>query len=79
MAMIFAFAESRDGNLRKVTLEAVTAARRAADASGGGEVHALVMGAPGIAAKAEVLGRYFRDDVERWARLLRDGRLQRLD
>ena len=31
----------------KVALEAVTAARQAADASGGGEVHALVVGAPG--------------------------------
>ncbi|HEU4525295.1 MAG TPA: electron transfer flavoprotein subunit alpha/FixB family protein [Gemmatimonadales bacterium] len=63
MAMIFAFAESRDGNLRKVAFEAVTAARSAADASGGGEVHALVMGAPGIAAKAEALGRYGADVV----------------
>ena len=63
MANTFAFAESRDGNLRKVAFEAVTAARRAADASGGGEVHALLMGAPGIAAKAEELGRYGADVV----------------
>lgn len=30
-------------------------------------------------ADAEGFGRYFRDDVERWARMLREGRLQRLD
>jgi electron transfer flavoprotein alpha subunit len=63
MATTFAFAESRDGNLRKVAFEAVTAARSAADASGGGEVHALLLGAPGIAAKAEELGRYGADVV----------------
>jgi electron transfer flavoprotein alpha subunit len=63
MATTFAFAESRDGNVRKVALEAVTAARRAADASGGGEVHALLMGGPGIAARAEELGRYGADVV----------------
>jgi electron transfer flavoprotein alpha subunit len=63
MANTFAFAESRDGNLRKVAFEAVTAARRTADGSGGGEVHALLMGAPGIAARAEELGRYGADVV----------------
>jgi electron transfer flavoprotein alpha subunit len=63
MAKIFAFAESRGGELRKVALEAVTAARKAADASGGGEVHALVIGAPGIAARAEQLGHYGADVV----------------
>ncbi len=63
MATTFAFAESRDGALRKVAFETVTAARKAADAAGGGEVHALVLGAPGIAAKAEALGRYGADLV----------------
>jgi len=63
MATMFAFAEARAGELRKVAFEAVAAARRAADASGGGEVHALVMGAPGIAARAEALGRYGADVV----------------
>jgi electron transfer flavoprotein alpha subunit len=63
MATTFAFAESRDGNLRKVAFEAVTAARRAADATGGGEAHALLLGAPGIAARAEELGRYGADVV----------------
>jgi electron transfer flavoprotein alpha subunit len=63
MATTFAFAESRDGALRKVAFEAVTAARQAADASGGGEVHALVVGGPGIAARAADLGRYGADVV----------------
>ena len=63
MATTFAFAESRDGVLRKVAYETVTAARQAADASGGGEVHALLIGASGIAAKAEELGRYGADVV----------------
>jgi electron transfer flavoprotein alpha subunit len=62
MANILAFAESRNGELRKVALEAVTAARRLADATGG-EVHALLIGAPGIAAKAEQLGKYGADVV----------------
>jgi electron transfer flavoprotein alpha subunit len=63
MGVTFAFAETRGGELRKVAFEAVTAARQAADASGGGEVHALVLGAPGIASKAEALGRYGADLV----------------
>jgi electron transfer flavoprotein alpha subunit len=63
MATTFAFAESRGGELRKVALEAVTAARQAADATGGGEVHALLIGAPGLAAKAEALGRVGADVV----------------
>jgi electron transfer flavoprotein alpha subunit len=63
MADTFAFAEARGGQLRKVALEAVTAARQAADGGGGGEVHALLAGAPGIAAKAAELGRYGADLV----------------
>jgi electron transfer flavoprotein alpha subunit len=63
MATTFAFAESRDGAPRKVAFEAVTAARQAAEASGGGEVHALLVGAPGIAARAEELGRFGADVV----------------
>jgi electron transfer flavoprotein alpha subunit len=62
MADVFAFAESRGGELRKVALEAVTAARAAAD-SLGGEVHALLIGAPGIAGQAERLGRAGADVV----------------
>jgi len=63
MANIFAFVESRGAELRKVGLEAVTAARMLADKSGGGEVHALVLGPPGIAAKASQLGQYGADVV----------------
>ena len=63
MANTFAYAEARGGQLRKVALETVTAARQAADASGGGEVHALLVGAPGVAAKAAELGRYGADLV----------------
>jgi electron transfer flavoprotein alpha subunit len=63
MGPVLAFAESRGGELRKVALEAVTAARRAADATGTGEVHAVVVGAPGIGGLAESLGRYGADVV----------------
>ena len=63
MAPVFAFAESRNGELRRVAFEAVGAARQAADASGGGEVHALLIGAPGIKAHAEALGRHGADVV----------------
>ena len=63
MANTFAFAESRGGELRSVAFEAVTAARQAAAATGGGEVHALLVGAPGIAARAGQLARYGADVV----------------
>ncbi|HWE43248.1 MAG TPA: electron transfer flavoprotein subunit alpha/FixB family protein [Gemmatimonadaceae bacterium] len=63
MANVFAFAEQRGGELRKVALEVVTAARTLADATGGGEVHALLAGAPGIAAKAAALGAHGADVV----------------
>jgi electron transfer flavoprotein alpha subunit len=59
---VLAFAESRGGELRKVGYESVTAARALADAAGG-EVHAVLAGAPGIAAKAEALGRVGADAV----------------
>ncbi|HEX3273825.1 MAG TPA: electron transfer flavoprotein subunit alpha/FixB family protein [Gemmatimonadales bacterium] len=63
MATMFALAETRSGELRKVAFETVAAARQAADASGGGEVHALVLGGPGIAAAAGDLGRFGADLV----------------
>jgi electron transfer flavoprotein alpha subunit len=62
MANVLAYAETRGGELRKVALEAVTAARRLADASSG-EVHALLLGGPGIGAKAAQLGQYGADAV----------------
>ncbi|MGH7509374.1 MAG: electron transfer flavoprotein subunit alpha/FixB family protein [Gemmatimonadales bacterium] len=60
---ILAFAESRSGELRKVALEAVTAARQAADSAGGGEVHAILFGPPGVAARSDPLGRHGADLV----------------
>jgi electron transfer flavoprotein alpha subunit len=63
MAAFLAFAESRGGDLRKVALETVTAARQAADSTGGGEVHAMLIGAPGMAARAETLGHHGADVV----------------
>ncbi len=57
---ILAFAETRGGDLRKVAFEAVTAARGLADAAGG-EVHAMLAGASGIAARAGSLGTYGAD------------------
>jgi electron transfer flavoprotein alpha subunit len=58
---ILAFAESRAGELRKVALEAVTAARRAADSSGSGEVHAVVIGTPGLSTRVDNLSRHGAD------------------
>jgi electron transfer flavoprotein alpha subunit len=63
MANVLVFAETRGTALRKVSLEAVTAARMLADATGGGEVHALVVGIPGVGGVAEQLGKYGADLV----------------
>lgn len=63
MPDILVFAESRGVALRKVALEVVTAGRALADLLGGGEVHALLAGPPGIAAKAAQLGQYGADLV----------------
>lgn len=62
MAGIFAFAESRDGEIRKVAHEAVTAARKIADEMGS-EVHAVVLGGTGVAAGAGDLARFGADTV----------------
>ena len=62
MANVFAFVETRGGDVRKVGLEAVTAARIFADKTGG-EVHALMLGPPGIAAKAAQIGEHGADVV----------------
>lgn len=62
MPGIFAFAESRDGELRKVAQEVVTAARTLADATGT-EVHAVALGASGLASAAGELGRYGADKI----------------
>ena len=63
MADMFAFAESRGGELRKVALEMVAAARQAADSTGGGEVTALLIGAPGVGSKASALAQVGADKV----------------
>jgi electron transfer flavoprotein alpha subunit len=63
MANVLVFAEARVTALRKVALEAVTAARALADASGGGEVHAVVAGPAGVGAAAQQLGAYGADVV----------------
>ncbi len=65
MPNVFAFVESRGSDLRKVGLEAITAARSLADSSGGGggEVHAMLIGPPGIAAKAQQAGQHGADVV----------------
>jgi electron transfer flavoprotein alpha subunit len=63
MANVLVFAETRGTALRKVALEAVTAARALADASGGGEVHAVVAGPPGVGATAAQLGAHGADVV----------------
>ena len=62
MSNVFAFAETRLGELRRAGLEAVTAARRVADQTGG-QVHAMLAGAPGIAALAPKLAAHGADVV----------------
>ncbi|MDE3054422.1 MAG: electron transfer flavoprotein subunit alpha/FixB family protein [Gemmatimonadota bacterium] len=63
MPNILVVAETRGGELRKVALEAVTAARALADAAGGGEVHALAFGPPGLAGKLGPLAAHGADRV----------------
>jgi electron transfer flavoprotein alpha subunit len=55
MPSILVVAESRGGELRRAAFEAITAARGLAD---GGEVQAMLFGAPGISAKAADLARF---------------------
>jgi electron transfer flavoprotein alpha subunit len=62
MANVLVWAESRGGELRKVATEAVTAARARAAATGG-EVHALLTGAPGVGSQAARLGEFGADVV----------------
>ena len=62
MPNVLVFAETRGGDLRKVALEAVTAARALANAAGG-EVHAVLAGPSGIGAQASRLGAHGADVV----------------
>ncbi|MCU0647804.1 MAG: hypothetical protein MUF00_07395, partial [Gemmatimonadaceae bacterium] len=63
MANVLVIAELRAGDLRKVALEATTAARQLAAHAGGGAVHVLVAGAAGVGAKAEALAQHGADQV----------------
>jgi electron transfer flavoprotein alpha subunit len=57
MANVLAVVEARDGALRRISEEVVTAAKGVADAVGG-EVHALLVGPAGADAGADALGRF---------------------
>ena len=57
MANILAVVEQRDGALRKISEEIVTAAASVAEKLGG-EVHALLAGASGVAGAAGSLGKF---------------------
>jgi electron transfer flavoprotein alpha subunit len=63
MANVLVVAETRAGELRKVALEAVTAARALAAQSGGGQVHVLLAGGAGIGGRAESLAQHGADTV----------------
>lgn len=62
MPHVLVCAETRGGELRKVTFEAVTAARQLATQLGG-EVHAVLAGAPGVAGNAPALAEHGADVV----------------
>ncbi len=62
MANVLAVAETRDGGLKPVSREVVTAARKVADGIGGG-VDVLVVGGSGAAEAAKSLGRYGADRI----------------
>jgi electron transfer flavoprotein alpha subunit len=63
MANVLLIAEARGGDLRKVALEAATAARSLVEQSGGGAVHALLAGGAGIGSQAAPLAEYGVDQV----------------
>ena len=62
MPGVFVFVEARDGEVRKVAQETVTAARQLADQLGT-EVHAVALGGAGIRGGAGELGRFGADAV----------------
>jgi electron transfer flavoprotein alpha subunit len=62
MPNVLAVAEQRDGSIRRVSHEVVSAARTVADAIDGA-VHAVLLGPPGIAAAAADLGRYGAEEI----------------
>jgi len=62
MPHVLVFAETRGGELRKVAFEAVTAARQLATQIGG-DVHAVVAGAPGVGGNGAALAEHGADVV----------------
>lgn len=62
MAGVLACAETREGALRGVSREAVSAARRLASEVGG-ETHALALGPPGVGEAVRELARYGADRI----------------
>jgi electron transfer flavoprotein alpha subunit len=62
MTRVLAIGEQRDGALKRVSEEVVTAARSVADGVGG-EVDVVVIGGPGLGQTAGSLGRYGADRV----------------
>ncbi|MGH7552866.1 MAG: electron transfer flavoprotein subunit alpha/FixB family protein [Longimicrobiales bacterium] len=62
MPDILAVAEQREGSIRKVSQEVVSAARTLAE-SLGGAVHAVLLGPPGSADAAKELGRFGAETV----------------
>jgi electron transfer flavoprotein alpha subunit len=62
MARVLAIAEQRDGVLKRISEEVVTAARKVADGIDG-EVDVLVIGAAGVGEAAGSLGRFGADRV----------------
>ena len=62
MANVLAIAEQRDGALKPVSNEVVTAARKVADGIGG-EVEALIVGGSGAGEMAKPLGTYGADRI----------------
>ena len=62
MANVLAIAEQRDGGLKAVSNEVVTAARKVADGIGG-SVDALVVGGSGAGEAAKSLGTYGADRI----------------
>jgi electron transfer flavoprotein alpha subunit len=62
MSRVLAIAEQRDGALKRISEEVVTAARTVADGTGG-DVDVVVVGAAGIGEAARALGRFGADRV----------------
>jgi electron transfer flavoprotein alpha subunit len=62
MANILAVAETRDGALRRISEEVVTAAKSLAEQAGG-QVHVIVVGGSGTAAAAAALAAFGADTI----------------